>query len=338
MERRTFIIAAVAGGVGLVEYAVVNGWMNALASPAGVSVKEWEGYGPKAALMAITANGDFYITSKGGVPKIDASRWQLKIDGLVEHPFSLGYQDLVALPVIEKELTLECIGNSIGGHSLGNARWAGTPLEPLLDRARPTPAARYAVIHAADGLSTGHPMERLRNPENFLAYRMNGVDLSPNHGYPARVFIPGKFGMKQPKWITRIEFVNEHYLGFWESQGWSDDCERWAHARFTDVEGGAHPAGRTIELTGYAIGNLDGIQAVEVSFDGGRSWRAADLYSNPSPLTWSFWRYLWVSPKPGEYKIRARAVDGKGRVEEWSPRGSFPDGATGQQEIKVAVA
>ena len=338
MQRRTFVIAAVAGGIGLVEYAVVNGWMNGLANPVSVSAKQWEQYGAKAALMAITPNADFYVTSKGGTPKIDASRWQLKVDGLVEHPFSLSYQDLLALPAIEKELTLECISNSIRGRAIGNARWIGTPLKPLLERARPTAEAHYAVIHAAEGFSSGHPLERMWNEHNFLAYRMNGETLSPVHGYPARVFIPGKFGMKQPKWITRIEFVNEHYLGYWESKGWSDDCERWAHARFTDLKDGATISGRNFELTGYAIGNLDGIRTVEISFDGGVSWQPADLYSNPSPLTWSFWKYLWVSPKPGAYGLRLRTIDGKGRVEGWTPRDNFPDGATGQEEIKITVA
>lgn len=199
------------------------------------------------------------------------------------------------------------------------------------------PGAKYAAIYAADGLSSGHPIERIWNEESFIAYRMNGEDLPPNHGFPARIFIPGKFGMKQPKWITRIQLVNEAYLGYWESQGWSGDCERLAHARFTDVASGAKISGRSFELTGYADGNLDGIKAVELSFDEGTSWWQATIFSNPSPLVWTFWKYLWMNPAQGKYKIRVRAIDGKDRVQSWGPRDIYPDGATGQQVMEVEV-
>jgi DMSO/TMAO reductase YedYZ molybdopterin-dependent catalytic subunit len=337
MERRTFIIAAVAGGIGLAEYTWVNGWMNTLRNPGGFSVKAYEKYGERAAALAITPNEDFYVTSKGGTPLIKASEWKLKVDGLAEHPFTLNYQDLLALPRIEKELTLECISNSIGGNAFGNATWTGTPLKPLIERAKPAREAAHVAIYGADGLSSGHPLARIWNEENFLAYQMNGEDLPHAHGYPARIFIPGKYGMKQPKWMTRIEFLNKAHLGYWESQGWSDTCERWAHARFTDLKSGAQVSGKSFELTGYALSNLDGIEAVELSFDDGKNWQRANVYSNPSPLVWAFWKYIWVGPKPGRYTIHVRAIDGKNRVEGPDPDGIFPDGATGQQAIKVTV-
>jgi DMSO/TMAO reductase YedYZ molybdopterin-dependent catalytic subunit len=337
MERRKIIIGAVAGGIGLLEYTCVSRWMNELRDPHNLSVKAWERYGEKAALAAITPNEDFYITSKGGTPSLKAAHWQLKVDGLVAHPFTLSYEEVLALPRLERVMTLECISNAIGGGAISNARWTGTPLKPLLERAQPLPAAAYAVLHAADGLTSGHPVARLWNEENFLAYQMNGVDLPPVHGYPARIFIPGKFGMKQPKWITRIELVNKPYLGYWESQGWSDNCERWAHARFTDLKNGARLSGRNFELTGYALGNLDGIKAVEITFDDGATWQPASLFSAPSPIVWTFWKYIWINPASGAYKVRVRAIDGQGRVEGKDPRNIFPDGATGQQVIKLTV-
>ena len=143
--------------------------------------------------------------------------------------------------------------------------------------------------------------------------------------------------MKQPKWITRIQFVNQAYLGYWEKQGWSNECERWAHARFTDLKDGARISGANFELTGYAIGNLDGIKAVEISFDDGASWRPTNLFSKPSPVVWSFWKYMWIAPARRTYKIRVRAIDGKGRTEGNSPREIFPEGATGQQVLTVTV-
>lgn len=337
MERRKFIIGAVAGGIGLLEYGVVSRWMNGMRSGGGLSVKPYERLGERAALVAITPNEDFYVTSKGMTPRVDVSQWRFKIDGLVAKPFTLTYNEVLGLPRVEKFLTLECISNPVGGNALGNAKWTGTPLQPLLERAQPLQDAAHAIIYAADGFSTGHPLARVRNPENFLAYEMNGEKLPPDHGYPVRVFIPGKFGMKQPKWVTRIQLVNEAYLGYWETQGWSDTCERWAHARFTDLADGAKISGKNFELTGYALGNLDGIKAVEISFDNGKTWQPASIFSNPSSLTWTFWKYVWVGPKPGKYELRVRAIDGRGRVEGWEPRGIFPDGATGQQAVKVAV-
>lgn len=166
---------------------------------------------------------------------------------------------------------------------------------------------------------------------------MNGEDLPAIHGYPARVFIPGKFGMKQPKWVNRVSFVKASQRGYWESQGWSDDCERWAHARFTGLRNGAILSGTKLDFAGFAIGNLDGIKSVEISFDDGGTWRSTRLFSNPSPIVWTFWRYTWVDPARGTYKVRVRAIDGKGRVERDTPTHIFPDGATGQQKLEIKV-
>ena len=338
MERRTLIIGAVAGGIGLMEYAFTNRWMNGMRDPGGLSVKAYEQFGHKAALMAITPNDQFYVTSKGGTPTVDRDNWQLKFDGLAGHPFSINYQDLLKLPRIEKVYTLECISDPIGGTAIGNAQWTGTPLKPLIERASPSGAATHAAIYAADGFSTGHTIERLWNEENFIAFQMNGEDFPPAHGYPVRIFIPGKFGMKQPKWVTRIELLSKPHAGYWESQGWSDTCERWAHARFTDLKDGASISARNFEFTGYAVGNLDGIQSVDISFDDGKAWKPTAIFSNPSPIVWTFWKYVWVNPKRGKYRVRVRAIDGKGRIEGRGPTSTFPDGATGQAVMTVTVA
>ena len=337
MERRTLIIGAVAGGIGLLEYSLTSRWMNGMRDPAGLSVKSYKRFGSQAALMAITPNDEFYVTSKGGTPTVDRDKWQLRFDGLVEHPFTLDYQDLLRLPHVEKVYTLECISDPVGGTALGNAKWTGTPLKPLLERATPSGDATHAAIYAADGFSTGHTLERLWNEENFIAWQMNGEDLPPVHGYPVRIFIPGKFGMKQPKWVTRIELLRKPHLGYWESQGWSDECERWAHARFTDLKDGAKIFARNFEFAGYAVGNLAGIKSIDISFDDGKTWKPTAIFSNPSPITWTFWKYTWVNPKRGKYRVRVRAIDGTGRIEGREPTSTFPNGATGQEVITVTV-
>jgi DMSO/TMAO reductase YedYZ molybdopterin-dependent catalytic subunit len=337
VKRRTFIIAGVAGGIGVVEYSVFNRYMNGLRDPKGISVEAYEKFGNQAALAAITPNDEFYVTTKGGTPAVSTANWQLQFDGLAAHPFRISYKDLLGLPSFERVMTLECISDPVGGHDIGNARWTGTALKSLIERAGPLPEATHAVIYAADGFSTGHPIERLWNEENFLCYQMNGEDIPPIHGYPVRVFIPGKFGMKQPKWVNRISFVKSSELGYWESRGWSNDCERWAHARITNPHHGAILSNREIGFAGFAIGNLDGIKGVEISFDHGKGWRSADLFSNPSPIVWTFWKYTWVGPDRGTYKVRVRAIDGKGRVEGEAPTRIFPAGATGQQMIEIKV-
>lgn len=337
MERRTLIIGAVAGGIGLVEYALTSGWMNGMHDRAGFSVKAYENFGSQAALMAITPNDEFYLTSKGATPTVDRDKWQLKFDGLVQHPFAITFQDLLKLPRIEKVYTLECISSTVGSTAIGNAKWTGTPLKPLLERAQPSGQATHSAIYGADGLSTGHTLERLWNEQNFIAWQMNGEDLPPAHGYPVRIFIPGKFGMKQPKWVTRIELLEKPHRGYWESRGWSDECERWAQARFTDLKNGAKISGRNFEFAGYAVGNLDGIKSVEISFNDGKTWQPTTLFSNPSPIVWTFWKYTWVSPKAGKYRVRVRAIDGKGRIEGRGPDNPFPDGATGQQMMTITV-
>lgn len=337
MERRVFIIGAVAGGVGLLEFASIRHWMEGMGRSSAPSVEEYAKYGPRAALLAITPNDDFYVMTKGATPQLRASNWQLKVDGQVDEPFTLSYRELLALPRVETIMTLECISNPIGGNLFGNARWTGTALKPLLERAKPQPKAAYVAFYGADGLSSGHPLERVWNESNFLAYQMNGEDLPADHGYPVRVFIPGKFGMKQPKWLTRVQFLDKAYLGYWEKEGWSDLCERWAHARFANLKDGATVSGANLEITGYAIGNLDGIRSVEISLDDGKNWQPTNLLSNPAPIVWTFWKYIWIRPAPGTYDLRVRAIDGHGRVEGEDPKTIFPDGATGQQRLQVHV-
>ncbi len=339
MERRTLIIGAIASGIGLIEYTLTNKWMNGMLDPgsSGLSVKAYERYGKQAALMAITPNDQFYITSKGYTPAVHRDKWQLQFDGLVDHPFSINYQDLLKLPRIERVYTLECISNPIGGTAIGNAKWTGTLLKPLLERAHPSGEAAEAAIYAADDFSTGHTLERLWNEANFIAYQMNGEDLPPVHGFPVRLFIPGKFGMKQPKWVTRIELRKKPYTGYWESRGWSNECERWAQARFTDLRDGTKISGRSFQFVGYAIGNLSGIKSVQISFDDGKTWKTTTIFSNPSPIVWTFWKYQWVNPRPGKYHVRLRAISGDGRIEGRGPTSTFPSGATGQEVMTVKV-
>ena len=338
MERRRFFAIAAGGGIGLLLPYAFYRYISRGLKMGHVGVKDFLDDGPQAALRAITPVGDFYLMSSGREPAVDPQKWSLVIDGLVEQPLRLGYDEIRKLPTHKTHLTLECISNPIGGHYIGNATWQGTLLRPLLERARVKSNAVYAVFYAADGYTTGLPVERILHEGNFLAYEMNGEPLRRAHGFPLRIFLPGKYGMKMPKWLTRIEFVDHEYLGFWERQGWSDEAERQLRAVIDDPAQGVRIVGTTFVITGYAVADASGVSRVEISTDDGHSWQEAQIFSNPSPIVWAFWKFVWRNPPKGKHTLCVRATDGKGRLQTGERSGEWPSGATGHHTITVEVS
>jgi DMSO/TMAO reductase YedYZ molybdopterin-dependent catalytic subunit len=339
MDRRRFI--SVAGGAGLgilLPYAVYRSLSYGFGS-GHVNVKNYEQFGPQAALRAITPVDLFYVTSSHGEPTVDAGKWSLTIDGLVERPLRFDYDEIRKLAKYETTLTLECISNEIAGGLIGNANWRGTLLRPLIERAGLKPNARYAVLYAAEGYTTGHTTERLLRDANFLAYGMNGGSLTRIHGFPLRVFLPGKYGMKMPKWLTRIEFVDKEHLGYWEWMGWSNSGERQLQSVIDDPRDSEKLAGTSFVVTGWAITNSVGVAKVEISTDGGGTWNSCQIFSNPMPSqVWAFWRYVWVNPRPGKHQIQVRASDANGELQTSAHSSEWPDGATGYHTVAVEVS
>jgi DMSO/TMAO reductase YedYZ molybdopterin-dependent catalytic subunit len=332
MNRRKFL--AIAGGalaIGATPAAV-----RALAAGVKTPAGGWGG---------ITPNADFYITSYGSTPRVDAGQWRLKIHGLVANPTELDMTAIKSMPAVKETLTLECIGNPPNGTAIGNAIWVGPKLKPLLERARPSGKAVYVALRAADGYATGIPIDEIMREENFLPYMMNGVALPPNHGYPLRVFIPGKYGMKQPKWLTEIEFVDREFIGYWEARGWSNSAWRkvnsgffYPRANYSLLNFLAPQATvkAPVTLVGWAIAGPSGIRRVEVSTDDGATWNAAELTQNSSPYIWTVWKYNFAPHAAGSYRVRVRATDG----DRNSQPPSAPDsgaGATAQARLEIAV-
>ena len=338
MERRRFFSIVAGAGLGVLLPLTAYHFLEAGTNIGYAGVKDHLNDGPLAALRAITPNDDFYLMSSHGEPEVDPTKWSLTIDGLVQHPLHFSYDEIRQLAPFETTLTLECISNPVGGGLIGNALWGGTLLAPLLQRAGIRPEAKYAALYAAEGYSTGHTIERITHPENFLAWQMNGEPLSRLHGFPLRVFIPGKYGMKMPKWLTRIEFVDHEYLGFWEWQGWSNNGERQLQAVIDDPHEGALVRGGNFVITGWAVANQTGVRKVEISTDGGHCWEEAQIFSNPAPTqVWAFWKYVWMNPEKGKHQIEVRATDNNGKVQTSFPTGEWPDGATGYHEITLQV-
>jgi hypothetical protein len=269
----------------------------------------------------LTPNDEFYVTSYVETPRLDLASWRLRINGLVRRPIELDFKRLQSLPTVEETLTLECIGNPPDGSAIGNAQWVGVRLKPLLEKAGVNPKAQYAAMHAADGYYTGVTVDEIMRPENFLPYLMNGEPLPPAHGFPVRLFIPGKYGMKQPKWITEIHFVDRPFVGYWEARGWSQSAWRKVNSGFFSPRPPSSlisfliPATNVatpVNLYGWALAGPSGIRKVEVSTDGGVNWHEARLLQNSSPYRWTVWQYRFAPASAGKYSVRVRATDGDG--------------------------
>jgi len=294
-----------------------------------------------------TRNADFYVTSSGSTPRVDVETWALKIHGLVDRPLRLTYDDLKRLPAVTQMLTLECISNPPDGSAIGNAEWTGAKLRPLLERSGVKRSAVYAIVRGADGYQTGIPTDEIARDENWMPYLMNGVPLPPVHGYPLRIFIPGKYGMKQPKWLTEIEFVDHKFIGYWEARGWSNEAWRKVNSGFfyPRPSGGfldilslssSAKVRAPVTITGWALAGPSGIRWVQVSTDDGSSWREAEIVKNESPYIWTVWKFPFAPRKAGEYVVRVRATDGSGKPQPPSDP-QTGSGMSGQPRMRLEV-
>ncbi|MBM4124916.1 MAG: hypothetical protein FJ246_08215, partial [Nitrospira sp.] len=179
---------------------------------------------PARLTPAITPNEEFYVTSYRSPPSVDMRDWALTLKGLVEKPLTLSYLQLLARPGVSEIVTLECIGNRIAGDAVSTAAWEGVPLKALLVEAEIHSKAYDVVFRAADGYSDSITIERALVGDVLVAYRMNGAPLPQGHGFPARIIVPGVYGMKSVQWLTEIELVEQDYRGYYQKQGWSDEA------------------------------------------------------------------------------------------------------------------
>ncbi|MGH2379423.1 MAG: molybdopterin-dependent oxidoreductase, partial [Candidatus Limnocylindria bacterium] len=225
----------------------------------------------------LTEAGDHYTVDTALIdPRVDATAWKLHVGGHVERPFEIGYEELLDLPAVERPHTLECISNEIGGDLTSTAIWAGVPMADLLARAAPLPGAFDVVMTSVDGYTDSVRIAKAQDPDTLVAYLMNGQTLPEQHGYPLRALIPGIYGMKNVKWLTRIDVVTGDFLGYWMERGWSDIATYNTHVRI-DSPAGPVRAGAAVQVAGIAFAGSRGIERVEVSTDGGETWADAEL-------------------------------------------------------------
>ncbi|MCK9495501.1 MAG: molybdopterin-dependent oxidoreductase [Dehalococcoidia bacterium] len=356
--RRKFLaLAGTATGGAVV--AAVGGQMfgsrvDVEAERASVALPEIGGSAPpqNVGLMVeglppyITPNEDFYrIDTAFVVPRVDASGWRLKVHGMVDTPYTLTFADLAEMATLEECVTLSCVSNEVGGDLVGTAIWIGVPLATILDRAGVQPGATQIVGRSVDGFTVGFPTAvAVDGRASMVAIGMNGTPLPAEHGFPARLVIPGLYGyVSATKWLSEIELTRlEDFDAYWIPRGWSKEAPIKTQSRIDVPRGNNVNAGR-IPIAGVAWGGIRDISKVEVRVtpieddrEANPEWLPARLSDALSDSSWRQWVVEWDA-RPGTYNVEVRATDGEGVTQTSEEARPDPDGATGWHMRRVTV-
>ncbi len=286
---------------------------------------------------AVTPNQRFYrIDINTRPPRVDGTAWRLEVAGLFANARPLTISQLMAYPAITQPITVGCISNQVGGDLISTSNWTGARLRDVLQDLGLKPEARELAIQAADGFYESVPRQELLDPRTLLVYGMNGQTLPMEHGYPLRIYIPNHYGMKQPKWITRIKAIDHAGKGYWVDRGWNKEAHPQIQSIIDTVAQEKVVNGR-VPVGGIAWAGDRGIRKVEVQVDGGTWTQATLLTPPPGPLTWVLWRYDWPR-QPGQHTFRVRATDGTAKLQIEQPSDPHPNGATGYHAVSVTIA
>jgi DMSO/TMAO reductase YedYZ molybdopterin-dependent catalytic subunit len=285
------------------------------------------------------SNADFYRIDTALVsPRVDSGSWRLRVHGLVDREVTVDYAGLLASRLVERDVTLACVSNEIGGDLIGNARWLGLPIAELLRRAGPRPEADMVLSASADGWTASTPLAVLLDGRDaLLAVGMNGEPLPIEHGFPVRMVVPGLYGyVSATKWVVDLEVTRfDRATAYWTTRGWSDRGPVKTQSRIDVPQDGAQVRTGRVALAGVAWAQHRGITRVEVRVDDG-PWLAARLAAVPSADTWRQWVLPWDAV-PGRHRVQVRATDGTGAVQTERQTPPEPDGATGLHTITVHV-
>lgn len=289
----------------------------------------------------ITSAEDHYVVDVNLVkPSVGAEGWTLEVFGEVAQPMMLDFESLQSrFEVVEEYAVLTCISNEVGGRLIGNSLWGGVRLADVLDAAGVNPGAVDVVFTSEEGYTDSIPVSLARDPSVLLAVSQNSRPLTQEHGFPCRVRIPSIYGMKNVKWLRKIEVVGNDYKGYWQQRGWSDVAEVHTQSRI-DVAGEERRArvGQETWVAGVAWAGNRGISKVEVSTDGGDSWSDAMLKEPISPYAWTLWAVRWKPATKGRTSVMCRATDGEGATQTPATADPHPSGATGYHVVEVKVA
>jgi DMSO/TMAO reductase YedYZ molybdopterin-dependent catalytic subunit len=292
----------------------------------------------------------FYRIDKNAiVPEVDAAGWSLNIKGMVNNPMVMNYDQIKAMNSIEQYATLSCVSNKIGGDLVSTALWKGVRLKDILSKAQVKSVVKYIVFRCFDGYDVGIPLKSGMMDGTILAYNMNNNPLPNDHGFPLRAIVPGFYGMMNPKWITEIELVDSTYEGFWQRKGWTNNGNENIYSsiittgnqdirnRFPHLVNDNLAIGKTSQIAGVAYAGDRGISKIEVSTDGGNTWKSAIVKDPLSKYTWVLWTSGFTPKVNGNYNIIVRATDKTGRVQTSDFAEPFPNGASGYDMVNANV-
>jgi DMSO/TMAO reductase YedYZ molybdopterin-dependent catalytic subunit len=287
----------------------------------------------------ITPNNTFYrVDTALLLPQVDPSTWQLRIHGMVQREVTITFAELLRRPLIEAYITLTCVSDPVGGPFVGNAKWLGARLADLIRQARPRAGASQLLCTSADGFTSGTPLQVvLDGRDALLAVAMNGTALPVEHGFPARMVVPGLYGyVSATKWVTDIEVTTfADATAYWVTRGWSQQAPIKTESRIDVPAIGSTLRPGPTQVAGVAWAQNKGVAAVEVRVDRG-AWREARLAAVPDIDTWRQWVFQWQAT-PGDHVIEARATDKTGYTQTAVQAQPVPNGASGYPSAAVTV-
>ncbi len=353
-DRRAFLTTAVSGlavaavsatigrslfrraGVATARAALVLPQPTGRAPSPGPAVR----VGVEGVTPYVTPNESFYrIDTALSVPRVDVDTWRLRVTGEVERPLELTFDELVDVGLVEHWTTLTCVSNEVGGHLIGNALWRGVPLRRVLDLAGVRAGATQVVGRSVDGWTAGFPTQAAYDGRAaMVAVAMNGEPLPVEHGFPARLVVPGLYGyVSATKWLTEIELTTlEAFDAYWIPRGWAKFGPVKTQSRIDVPRSGATVAAGEVAVAGVAWAQGRGVADVEVQVDDG-PWAPARLAGVLNDDTWRQWAWSWQAT-PGRHLLRVRATDDRGETQTSAVAPPAPDGATGWHTVSVEVA
>lgn len=288
----------------------------------------------------VTDPKDFYrIDTALAPPVIDPQEWSLRIHGMVESEVTLTMDDLLDLPLEEHHITLTCVSNPVGGDLVGNATWLGYPVRELLRRAMPHKDADMVLSHSFDGFSASTPIEALTDDrDSLLAVGMNGSPLPPEHGFPARLVVPGLYGfVSATKWVTELEVTRfDEKTAYWTDRGWDAKAPILVASRVEVPKPLAKVPAGDLVVGGTAWAQQSGIERVDVKLDDG-DWTSAELGDEVNIDTWRQWKTGFSDVDAGLHTVTVRAINQDGNVQTPERRKSIPNSATGHHHIQFSV-
>jgi len=344
--RRRFLVGA-AGASGLALFSGL--WGRRLAQPTIATAPLVSGPAPVLPAGAelgipglvpiVVPNRDFYrIDTAFTPPRVEVDNWRLTIAGMVDQPLGFDLAELAAMDQVEEYVTLSCVSNEVGGDLVGNARWRGVRLTELLERAGVQAGATQVVGRSVDGWTAGFPTEVVFDGrEPLLALEMNGEPLPPNHGFPARLVVPGLYGyVSATKWLKEIELTRwEDFDGYWIPRGWSKEGPIKTQSRIDlPVDGKQFALGELV-VAGVAWAPIKGIERVEVRLDQG-PWIPTTLSTPLSSKAWVQWTTT-LEPTAGEHTLEVQATDGTGYTQTAERSRPDPNGASGHHTVSFKV-